>query len=86
MSSTENHPLFQPAKLGSCELRNRFIMAPLTRSRSDEKGLASDLMAKYYAQRSHDSGAGLIISEATNIEKSNIDKDVRADSFGNILR
>lgn len=67
MSSTENHPLFQPAKLGSCELRSRFIMAPLTRSRSDEKGLASDLMAKYYAQRSHDSGAGLIISEATNI-------------------
>lgn len=56
--------LFEPAKLGSLNLKNRFIMAPLTRSRSDEKGLANKMMAKYYAQRA---SAGLIISEATNI-------------------
>ncbi|MBD64802.1 MAG: alkene reductase [Halobacteriovoraceae bacterium] len=56
--------LFTSVQLGNIALKNKFVMAPLTRSRSDEKGLANDLMAKYYAQRA---GAGLIISEATNI-------------------
>jgi len=62
--SNEKKSLFESAQLGSLTLKNRFIMAPLTRSRSDDNGLANDLMAKYYAQRA---SAGLIISEATNI-------------------
>lgn len=52
--------LFTPYQLGSIELRNRIIMAPLTRSRADEYNNPTDLMVKYYAQRA---SAGLIISE-----------------------
>ena len=41
-------------------------MAPMTRSRATEAGVPTDMMATYYGQRS---GAGLIISEATNISQ-----------------
>lgn len=56
--------LFSPAKLGEIELANRIVMAPLTRSRTNEKGVPNELNVTYYAQRV---SAGLIISEATNI-------------------
>lgn len=56
--------LLTPIKIGSLELRNRVIMAPLTRSRSNRVGVPNDLMRQYYEQRA---SAGLIISEATNI-------------------
>ena len=56
--------LFQPVRLGSYQLANRIVMAPLTRSRAGEDGVPSPLMVKYYAQRA---SAGLIISEGTNI-------------------
>ncbi|MEI7927271.1 MAG: alkene reductase [Verrucomicrobiales bacterium] len=56
--------LFQPLKAGAFELRNRLVMAPLTRCRSSEGRVPNDLMAEYYAQRS---SAGLILSEATAI-------------------
>lgn len=56
-------PLFAPLKLGSLELPNRIIMAPLTRCRAAGR-TPTALMAKYYAQRS---SAGLILSEATSV-------------------
>lgn len=57
--------LFDPFSMGDILLKNRFVMAPMTRSRSSEPGnVPNDLMAKYYAQRS---SAGLIISEATQV-------------------
>ncbi|WP_340616253.1 alkene reductase [Xenorhabdus entomophaga] len=56
--------LFSPIKLGDIELANRIIMAPLTRSRTNEEGVPNDLNVTYYVQRT---SAGLIISEATNI-------------------
>jgi len=57
--------LFTPINLGSIGLKNRIIMAPLTRSRAvGEKRIPNSLMAKYYEQRA---SAGLIISEATSI-------------------
>lgn len=56
--------LLTPITLGNTEIPNRVAMAPLTRCRSDKSGLANELMAEYYSQRS---SAGLIISEATNI-------------------
>lgn len=52
--------LFDSAKLGSITLKNRLVMNPMTRSRSDEAGLANALMAEYYGQRA---GAGLIVTE-----------------------
>ena len=64
-TSTALHAdLFQPVRLGSYELANRIVMAPLTRSRAGPDGVPRPLMAEYYAQRA---SAGLIISEATNI-------------------
>lgn len=57
--------LFSPVTLGSIELKNRIIMAPLTRSRaSGGARVPNDLMAKYYGQRAT---AGLIFTEATSV-------------------
>lgn len=52
--------LFDPVKVGRYQLRNRIIMAPMTRSRADDSGVPSDLVPVYYAQRA---SAGLIVSE-----------------------
>jgi len=56
--------LFDPIRIGAWDLRNRIIMAPLTRCRSSEGRVPNALMAEYYRQRST---AGLIISEATSV-------------------
>jgi N-ethylmaleimide reductase len=56
--------LFEPYRLGSLELPNRIVMAPLTRNRAALGNVPSSLSAKYYAQRA---SAGLIISEATQV-------------------
>ena len=56
--------LFDPLKLGSLELPNRIIMAPLTRCRADAGRVPNALMAEYYVQRA---SAGLILSEATSV-------------------
>lgn len=52
--------LFDPLKLGDYQLRNRFVMAPMTRSRADSQGIQSPLAAEYYGARAN---AGLIVSE-----------------------
>jgi hypothetical protein len=56
--------LFDTLPLGDLTLRNRIIMAPLTRSRSGVERVPGPLVAQYYAQRA---SAGLIISEATSV-------------------
>ncbi len=56
--------LFSPLSIGNYTLKNRIIMAPLTRCRSVQDNIPNELMAAYYAQRA---SAGLIISEATQI-------------------
>jgi N-ethylmaleimide reductase len=58
--------LFEPVSVGRYELRNRIVMAPLTRCRVTEPNVPNALMVEYYEQRS---GAGLIISEATGISE-----------------
>lgn len=58
--------LLKPLKAGRFELKNRFIMAPLTRCRADENHVPTADMVEYYAQRA---SLGLIISEATQIEE-----------------
>ena len=57
-------PVLQPVTIGDLALKNRIVMAPLTRSRSSRDGVVPDFAGTYYAQRA---SAGLIISEATNI-------------------
>jgi N-ethylmaleimide reductase len=49
-------------KLGNFNLRNRIVMAPMTRSRAIGN-IPNDLMAEYYDQRA---AAGLIITEGTS--------------------
>lgn len=57
------NPLFSTTRIGRYTLRNRFIMAPMTRSRADDTtGAPSPLAVDYYGQRA---GAGLIITEGT---------------------
>ena len=56
--------LQDPVPIGAWNLRNRIVMAPLTRCRASEGRVPNDLMAEYYRQRS---SAGMIISEATSI-------------------
>nr|WP_316655161.1 alkene reductase [uncultured Gellertiella sp.] len=55
--------LFDPATIGALSLKNRVVMAPLTRNRSPG-AVPNDLNVEYYRQRA---GAGLIITEATPV-------------------
>ena len=52
--------LFTPVTLGRLELRNRVVMAPMTRSRAGPGDMPTDLMVEYYRQRA---GAGMIVTE-----------------------
>ena len=56
--------LFDPLQIGDLTLKNRIVMAPLTRQRAGDVRVPNALMAKYYAERA---SAGLIISEATSV-------------------
>ena len=53
--------LFDPLTIGALHLRNRIVMAPLTRSRAGPDRQPNALMAEYYAQRAE---AGLILTDA----------------------
>jgi 2,4-dienoyl-CoA reductase-like NADH-dependent reductase (Old Yellow Enzyme family) len=61
--------MFDPLQLGAIRLPNRFVMAPLTRARSNRDAVPTVLMAQYYAQRA---GAGLIVTEATGISREGL--------------
>ncbi|MFW2587276.1 alkene reductase [Sagittula sp. SSi028] len=56
--------LFDPITVGAISLRNRVVMAPLTRNRAKQYDAPMDMHIDYYRQRA---GAGLIITEATQI-------------------
>src|SRR5579872_7467406 len=56
--------LFDPLTIGPYRLRNRVVMAPLTRQRAEAVRVPNTLMAEYYRQRAT---AGLILSEATAV-------------------
>ena len=54
--------LWDPLTVGRMTLRNRLVMAPMTRSRSTPEGVPTALNAEYYGQRAT---AGLIVAEGT---------------------
>ena len=56
--------LFDSIAIGDLQLRNRIIMAPLTRCRAEPGRVPGDLIVQYYRQRA---SAGMIISEATSV-------------------
>ena len=67
MSTTPTDVLLTPYSLGDLQLKNRIVMAPLTRTRAENPGkVPNELMAEYYAQRA---GAGLIITEGTFVSE-----------------
>jgi N-ethylmaleimide reductase len=57
-------PLLSPHQMLGLPLKNRVVMAPMTRCRAKLFGMPNPLMAEYYEQRA---SAGLIITEATNV-------------------
>lgn len=63
-------PLLTPYNLGALELKNRVVMAPMTRSRADNpENAPTELHVTYYTQRA---SAGLLISEGTQISKQGV--------------
>ncbi len=58
-------PLFRPFALGPLTLPNRFVMAPMTRTKSPG-GVPTDEVLAYYRRRA-EHGVGLIITEGTTI-------------------
>ena len=54
--------IFSSTAFGSLTLRNRLVMAPLTRIRAEEDGTPGDLLVTYYAQRA---SFGMIVTEGT---------------------
>jgi len=60
-----NQTLFDEIRVGDLVMKNRFVMAPLTRMRSRQPGnVPWALNVEYYRQRA---GAGLIVTEATQV-------------------
>lgn len=55
--------LFSRYALGPASLKNRVVMAPMTRCRSTSDHIPTPIMADYYAARA---GAGLLITEGTS--------------------
>lgn len=69
--------LFQPLRLGTMDLQNRLVLAPLTRFRADDEHVpVPERMAPYYAQRGCVPGT-LLITEGTFV-------DQRAAGYGNV--
>jgi len=56
--------LFEPFQLGDLTLANRMVMAPMTRNRADENGVAPPMMVTYYQQRA---SAGLVVTESVPV-------------------
>jgi N-ethylmaleimide reductase len=64
---TTSPQLLSPFDLSDdLSLKNRVVMAPMTRARAGTERMPNELMAEYYRQRSN---AGLIITEATTISE-----------------
>jgi len=70
MAESERQPLLTPLVMGPFRLRNRIVMAPMTRNRAENEGrIPIDIMAAYYAQRA---SAGLIISEGSQVSPQGV--------------
>jgi N-ethylmaleimide reductase len=61
--------LFSSYNLGGLELRNRMVMAPMTRSRAIEGNVPNPLATTYYVQRAT---AGLMITEGTQVSPQGV--------------
>nr|WP_315595374.1 NADH:flavin oxidoreductase [uncultured Cupriavidus sp.] len=71
--------LFEPLKLRSLELKNRIVMAPMTRSFSPD-GIPTPAVAEYYERRAA-ADVGLIITEGTVVERDTAKNDPNVPNF-----
>jgi 2,4-dienoyl-CoA reductase-like NADH-dependent reductase (Old Yellow Enzyme family) len=71
--------LFAPFKLKTLDLKNRIVMAPMTRSFSPN-GIPTDDVAKYYQKRA-EGEVGLILSEGTVINRPSSSNDANVPHF-----
>ena len=72
-------PLFDPVTLGSLELRNRLVMAPMTRAFSPG-GIPGTNVADYYRRRA-EGGVGLIVTEGTWVGHPSASNDPNVPNF-----
>ncbi len=61
--------LFDPIQFGAVALKNRIVMAPMTRTRASAGRVPNDLMRCYYTQRA---SAGLVLTEATAVSPQGV--------------
>lgn len=72
-------PLFSPVSVAGLKLRNRLVMAPMTRQFSPD-GVPGDDVAAYYGRRA--SSLGLLISEGTYVDEGSGGSDRVPRFFG----
>jgi 2,4-dienoyl-CoA reductase-like NADH-dependent reductase (Old Yellow Enzyme family) len=75
----EQSALFMPFQLGRLRLSNRFVMAPMTRSKSPHQVPGSDV-ATYYRRRA-EGGVGLILTEGASPKHSSASGDSNVPAF-----
>ncbi|HEV7504960.1 MAG TPA: alkene reductase [Thermoanaerobaculia bacterium] len=63
------HPLLTPVQVGPYTLRNRMVMAPMTRNRAVEGLVPASFSATYYQQRA---SAGLIVTEGSQVSAQGV--------------
>lgn len=64
---TDTSSLFAPLQIGNLELKNRIVMAPMTRNMAPN-GVPGQANVDYYRRRA-EGGAGLILSEGTVVDR-----------------
>ena len=79
MSSTDTSVLFRPLTIKSLELKNRIVMAPMTRTASPD-GIPAGANAAYYERRAA-GHVGLILSEGTVIDRPSSRNDPQIPLF-----
>lgn len=82
MIKIDSDPLFRPLSLGNATLKNRIVMAPMTRSRAID-GIPGENVAAYYRRRAEQE-VGLILSEGAAVERPAARNEPNVPSvFGN---
>lgn len=68
-ATNPNAPLFADWRLNRLELRNRLVVAPMTRISASQEGMPTEAMARYY-ERFARGGFGLVITEGTYTDQA----------------
>lgn len=73
-------PIFRPFRDGRLSLRNRVVMAPMTREFC-RGGVPDDTLARYYARRA-EGGVGTVITEGTGVSSVGLRNEYIPRFFG----